>query len=101
MIHNSVNCWACKFVFPQTQPLNSSIDLKHFCKMYGSLLSNTLIIRVIDIETLQGIVVPVEDTRNYNHAVSIYLVIGQVELLQWLLALVLVAKQQCFGDTLP
>lgn len=46
-------------MLPHTQSFDSSIDLEHLGKVYGCLLSYALVVRIIDVETLQSVVVPV------------------------------------------
>lgn len=59
MVHNGVDSRTRELMLPHTQSFDSSIDLEHLGKVYGCLLSYALVVRIIDVETLQSVVVPV------------------------------------------
>lgn len=64
--------------------------------MHGTFLPNTLITRIIQIEHLQGIIIPIQDTGHADDPINIDTVVGDVQLFQGFLLVLFAGEQEGF-----
>jgi hypothetical protein len=79
MLHDDVNAIVTKSVLANRKLLQADVVLKHLSEVNRDTLADCLVNRVFNVEFFECVVATVQDRKDTNDAVVVYLIVTKVE----------------------